>query len=629
MQIRSFFQSLIHPPKMPHNISHPVLRVLLSVCGWGILLFLPVYCLLMTEYIHYADKARFATFFLERTPVVLFDLGLLYLLWLCVLCLFRRGWLSVLLYGAAFSAVSYTNYLKHAMTGDYFYPWDFLQQAGNLGELMQFITVPFPILYTILIAFIGVMGVIVYFSGASLPLKWYIRLPIVPIIAVCMVLSVSTPTRVTNLLNKNSLYLEDMALQTSNYSTNGFIGAFTVNVLSSQIERPEQYSADAVRSLLESCPAVDAYEDFSSPDIILVLSESFWDPTLLPGTTFSEDPLKHYRALIEEDNVISGRFFTTGFGGGTVRPEFEILTGLSTDHLPSGCVPWQYITEDTPSYVSIYRDLGYNTFAVHPYTSSFYNRKAAYPKIGIDTLYFEDALYAMGRDGTMPIYTDGGQITDYSFVRALTYYLEQNTDTPNFVFGISMENHQPYPNKYREHEITAENPAFDENVQNAVTNFTKGVSHADAALAYLSDYVKNRERDTILIWFGDHLPTLGSGFGAYIQSGMIGAYDEADYERLYSTPFVICANFDLQESSMLHPGKDNNITSYNLMTAAAELIGAPITPLMSYLRDYAQVLPYYSIRLHKTVSDEARRWIDGHTLLTYDIIAGERAALAD
>ena len=159
-----------------------------------------------------------------------------------------------------------------------------------------------------------------------------------------------------------------------------------------------------------------------------------------------------------------------------------------------------------------------------------------------------------------------------STLKSRHYFANNGPSSQGFVFGISMENHQPYPNKYGEHEITAENPAFDENVQNAVTNFTKGVSHADSALAYLSDYVKNRDRDTILIWFGDHLPTLGAGFGAYVQSGMIGAYDEADYERLYSTPFVICANFDLHEGSMLRAGKDNNITSYNLMTAVAELL---------------------------------------------------------
>ena len=107
---------------------------------------------------------------------------------------------------------------------------------------------------------------------------------------------------------------------------------------------------------------------------------------------------------------------------------------------------------------------------------------------------------------------------------------------------------------------------------------------------------------------------------------MIGAYDEADYERLYSTPFLIYANFELEESTMLHPGKDNNITSYNLMTAAAQLIGAPMTPMMSYLESYYQTIPYYNIRLHKAVSEEAKKWIDGHSALTYDIITGERYA---
>ena len=33
----------------------------------------------------------------------------------------------------------------------------------------------------------------------------------------------------------------------------------------------------------------------------------------------------------------------------------------------------------------------------------------------------------------------------------------------------------------------------------------------------------NRDRDTILVWFGDHLPTLGGNMAAYRQSGMIGA----------------------------------------------------------------------------------------------------------
>ena len=411
MQIKQFFQSKaitswMIAPRMPRAIPHKGLRYLIQIGGWGILALFPVYCFLMTEYIHYASKARFFTFLIERVPVVLFGLGLFYLLWLCVLCVCRKGWISVLVFGTAVSAVAFTNYMKHAMTGDYFYPWDALQ-VNKIGELTQFITVPFPILYILMIALIAVMAVIVHYSGAALPIKWFVRLPILLITVGCMAFSVSTPDRVTTILNRNALYLEDMALQTSNYSVNGFVGAFTVNVLSSNIQRPEGYSEDTIAALLENHVTSEQAEDFSYPDIILILSESFWDPTLLPGTTFSDDPLKNYRALIEEEGVISGRFFTTGFGGGTVRPEFEVLTGLSTDNLPSGCVPWQYITKETESYVSVYRDLGYNTLAIHPYTSSFYNRKSAYPLIGIDTLYFEDALYALGKNGTMPIYVDG------------------------------------------------------------------------------------------------------------------------------------------------------------------------------------------------------------------------------
>ncbi|MBQ8578316.1 MAG: LTA synthase family protein [Clostridia bacterium] len=628
MRASEFFRKLYTPrsARPPHDLPGQIFPIAVRICGWGILALLPVYCLLMMEYIHYADKARFATFFLERMPVVLFDIGLLYLLYLCVLCICKKGWISVLVFGGVCGIVSYVNYLKHAMTGDYFYPWDFFEQAGKAGELLHFITVPFPLLYWCFILFVPVMAVIVYFAGASLPLAWSVRIPAAALVAGCMVFSVSTPDKITGLLNRNSLYLEDMALQTSNYSANGFVGAFTVNILSANVQMPEDYSENTVTSLLADCTDTPAAENFSSPDIIVVLSESFWDPTLLPGTTFSRDPLANYRALCAEENTVSGRFFTTGFGGGTVRPEFEVLTGLTTDYLPSGCVPWQYITEQTDSYVSVYKDLGYTTMAVHPYTSSFYCRKDAYPDIGIDSLYFEDEIYALGQTGEITVTTDGGQISDETFVDSVIYYLEQNSDPPVFLYGISMENHQPYTDKYASFPITVENSALDETVLNAVRNFTQGVSHADAALGRLADYVKNRDRDTVLVWFGDHLPTLGSNMGAYAQSGMVGTYDVADYEALYSTPFLIYANFDLAtgDTAMLRAGSDNSIASYNLLNATAQLIGAPRSAYMQYLERYYSAIPYYNIRLHMPIDGDAAYYANGHKMLTYDVVAGQR-----
>lgn len=613
---------------MPVDIKNKTLKNLVRFIGWAIIICLPIYCLCLIEYLHFANKARFFTFFTERLPVVLFDLGVLYLIWINILNILKKGWIAVLTFSGFAGVISAVNYLKYSMTGDYFYPWDF-QQASNVDELVNFITVPMPILYIGLIALGLLLAVPVFFSGASVPFKWYVRYPAVFLIVGVMLFSVSTPQKVTKLLNKSSLYLEDMALQTSNYSQNGFFGAFCVNTLSSNIQRPENYSKQTVDALIDGHNSTEASDDFNKPDIIVILSESFWDPTLLPGTTFSKDPLSEYRRLCEEENTISGRFFTTGFGGGTVRPEFEVLTGLTTDKLPSGCVPWQYITEETESYVSVYRELGYKTMAIHPYTSSFYHRKAAYPLIGIEELHFDDDLYTLGRNGAFDLLIRGKQIADETFAESIKYFMSLNEDVPNFVFGISMENHQPYPNKYEEHTITVSNPNFDENVLNAVTNFTEGVKNADACLAMLAEYVKNREKDTILVWFGDHLPTLGGGYGAYVQSGLLSDYDEEEYELLYSTPFLIYSNFELSESQILKAGKDNDITSYNLLNGVASLIGAPRTAYMSYLEAYAKEAPYYNIRLHKKVSDEARQYVDGHTLLTYDRVAGNRYSISD
>lgn len=625
-KVRQPRQLLFTPLDMPKPIKNLYLRRFVQIAGWLILALLPMCCLFTTELIHYANRTKTINFFTNRDAAVWFDLCVMYLIWLCVLCLLKKGWVSVLVYGAAFALIAYANYLKHAMTGDYLYPWDILEQAGNAGELMQFITVPFPPQYAFLLICQMALAVPVFFSGAELPLRWYIRIPAMVLAVVCAWTSVSTPEKATQVLNQNSLYLEDMALQTSNYSANGFVGAFSVNVLSSNIAKPEDYSEDTITTLMENYTDQPASESFSSPDIILILSESFWDPTLLPGTTFSEDPLAEYREVCSREGVISGQFFTTGLGGGTVRPEFEVLTGLSTDYLPSGCVPWQYITEESESYVSLYKDLGYATMAIHPYTSSFYCRKTAYPLIGIDELHFEDDIYALSDELGLTI--RGKQISDDTFADAIMYYMEQNgSDSPQFVFGISMENHQPYPDKFDTQTITVENPAFDADVANAVSNFTQGVADASKCLEKLTEFVDSREKDTILIWFGDHLPTLGSNLAAYRQSGALAEGEKSSYEFLYSTPFVIYSNFELQESTMLREGAENNIPSYNLMNAVAQLIGAPRTAYMDYLEDYSQAVPYYNVRLKMTLKEDTYPYVNAHKLLTYDRLAGGKYSL--
>ena len=63
------------------------------------------------------------------------------------------------------------------------------------------------------------------------------------------------------------------------------------------------------------------------PDVIMVMSESFWDPTLLPNTKLTPDPIPTVR------KTRSGSMFSPEFGGMTANVEFEALTGFSNAFL--------------------------------------------------------------------------------------------------------------------------------------------------------------------------------------------------------------------------------------------------------------------------------------------------------
>lgn len=346
--------------------------------------------------------------------------------------------------------------------------------------------------------------------------------------------------------------------------------------------------------------------------------------TQLPGCTFSSDPLENFRRISELDNAYSGKFFTNAYGGGTVRPEFEVLTGLTTDYLPSGSVPYQYVTDNVDGYPSFFKSLGYETTALHPYLSTFYMRSSKYPLLGFDNIYFSDELQEID---SVECTIRGGQISDHSFVNYIEHFLE-NGDAPQFIFGISMESHQPYPNKFTEDEldIHVECDALDDELLNIVNQYTQCVADADRSIAELVEYIDSRDRDTILIVYGDHTPTLGANFAAYNATGYLPsdrAYTEEEYEKLYSTPFLVYSNFDTEESEIITSDPDNKVASYNLMNGVTELIGSPRTSFMEFLSEFHDIAPGYNVRVGDD-TDEALKLAEEHKMLTYDRIFGKK-----
>ena len=114
-----------------------------------------------------------------------------------------------------------------------------------------------------------------------------------------------------------------------------------------------------------------------------------------------------------------------------------------------------------------------------------------------------------------------------------------------------MENHGLYLNKFdpSEWNIDFTSDALSEEESNLLHNYCKGVSDSDAQLGRLYEYVMNRKKPTVVLWYGDHLPTLGNDFGVYASTGTITSttaanWTEEEKYQMFSTPYVVFSNYD-------------------------------------------------------------------------------------
>ncbi|PSJ49584.1 cation tolerance protein CutA [Mesorhizobium ephedrae] len=318
--------------------------------------------------------------------------------------------------------------------------------------------------------------------------------------------------------------------QKENYNSNGFAIAFALNVPMAKVAAPKGYSEEAIKAIAGAAPAPLA-APAEKPDIIVVMSESFWDPTRLPATTVTPDPMPTVRALG------SGHVLSPEFGGMTANVEFEALTGFSNAFLPYGSIPYQqYVRAPMPSLATFLKSEGYSTRAFHPFAGWFWNRSSVYHAFGFDRFLSEESLPPLEKRGPLA--------ADTAFVDAIIREAEW-TVRPFFYFAVTLQGHGPYePNRYPDSRIAVDGP-MSEAARGALRTFATGIADADESLARLIDWASKRQRPTIIAFFGDHLPPLGQVF---VETGFMKGYvadRNAPLETLaleHETPLVLWSN---------------------------------------------------------------------------------------
>ena len=449
--------------------------------------------------------------------------------------LFARRHIGILLVAPLVLVLAFIGRQKAHYLGDPLYPTDFLY-ARQIMELMPLLVRERPWLAVAMVAG-GIIGI------AALFLLWRLayrkaprisrksRLWRMAAVVPALAFFVSIMDYATFSWTRDRLQIIPMMWdQKENYASNGFALAFAMNVPMAKVHAPQGYSDKAMAEIAPPSGSAISLPD-ERPDIIIIMSESFWDVTRLPGVTFSTDPIPAVR-----ENA-SGHVFSPEFGGMTANVEFEALTGFSNAFLPYGSIPYQqYVRRSVPSLAAFFRAEGYETVAMHPFEGWFWNRKSVYEAFGFDRFYSIENMPPMRARG--PLISDES-LTD-EIIR-----LADATERPFFHFAVSLQGHGPYePNRYSDAVIDV-NADVSETTRQSIISFAEGSHDADRQLKRLMDWAQKRERPTVIAFFGDHLPPLNLG---YVETGFLkepvpARRESAEALALHrETPLVVWSN---------------------------------------------------------------------------------------
>lgn len=261
----------------------------------------------------------------------------------------------------------------------------------------------------------------------------------------------------------------------------------------------DQYAPQLRATMQGSTPAV------SLPDIVVVQSESFFDPTIMRGFEHSQFT-PNLRRLAAHG--VSGALHVPTFGGGTIRTEFEMLTGLSLRYFDELQFPYlQMGHKAVPSLLRVLDAHGYETTALHGNDPAFWNRTTAFKALGFRRFVSQAAFPT---DATK----DGKYMADSAMTDAIMTQLP-DAGPPQFLFAISIEAHGPYdvpPADLAKRDAIAVPAGIDGKDKLELQNYLYHLRHADHELGRLAAWIAQRKRPTLLLFYGDHLPALTDSY---------------------------------------------------------------------------------------------------------------------
>ena len=361
---------------------------------------------------------------------------------------------------------------------------------------------------------------------------------------------------------------------------NGPLVAFTRQLNPKVMVKPDDYSEETMKQVAaryeKAAKKINAKRSANMTDstVIYVLSESFSDPSRVPGLKVNKDSIPNIRKI--KQNTTSGLMLSSGYGGGTANLEYMGLSGLSMANFDSSLTsPYQQLVPSehwTPTINQMW-GASKNSIGLHPYESSMYSRATNYKKFGFShfyTLTGPDVISHQDKIDDSPYVSD--EATYQSTLEEV-----RKTKSNQFLQVITMQNHMPYHDWYKHNDFKASSTTgkpLKDDEKESIETYQKCASLTDGATAGFLSELDKLDKPVTVVFYGDHLPGIYSSASA----------DDDNSLALHQTDYFIWSN----KASGTQGNKIDNAdySSPNFFVAqAAEHMDAKVSPYLAFLTE--------------------------------------------
>ena len=376
------------------------------------------------------------------------------------------------------------------------------------------------------------------------------------------------------------------------YLEYGWVQGLYYSYLGDYILPPDNYDKEKADEIVEKTISNSKQSDknWGEPNVVFILSESFWDISQLEEYEFDVDLTSNLKRLEKTNRCLSMEMLSPSYGGASVNVEFEMLTGGSINYFNTGYVPYLQLYKNNksaanmPNLMKEFNDEGYKTKYISSWGRTSYNSEKVFNIIGADESIYEDDLKNVVKKGN---------IADSYMMDVILDELKQDKDEKKFLFVTTAQNHMPYrKDRYSEYDVNIKRSDLSEDFDEVARCYAQGVYDADKEFGRLFDEIQKLDEPTVVVFFGDHLPYLvttgGESIPEYASYFNTGDSD-LDYVRQHLTQSLIVTNFDIEKDESLKMVNSSYIGSYVMNKMSFNK-----SDYFKYIEEMRKKLPVYT-----------------------------------